>query len=109
MNHFYFLLLTLEIESPCRNVLRILPVPLCATDCPVFKVKAKMNIFEPSNVINRSKSFTTKRFQRLVFQKLEKDLILLQNKLAFMYLDFLVKCPLCRGKVRVELGMAVSV
>ena len=68
-----------------------------------------MNVFEPSDVINRSKSFTTKRFQRLVLSEARKDLMLLQNKLAFMYLGFLVKCPLCRGKVTVELGMAVSV
>ena len=68
-----------------------------------------MNVFELSDVINRSKSFTTKLFQRLVLSEARKDLILLQNKLASTYLDFLVKCQLCRGKVTVELGMALSV
>ena len=60
----YILCLT---EKSKLNILCL----LYATDCPVFKVKAKINVLVPSDVINRSKSidFTTKRFQLLVFSE----------------------------------------
>ena len=38
-------------KNPNKNILRI----LCATDCPVFEVKAKINASVPSDVIYRSK------------------------------------------------------
>ena len=42
---------------------------LCATDCPVFEVKAKINVSVPSGVINRPKSTDSyiNRFLLLVY------------------------------------------
>ena len=62
---------------------------LCAKDCPVFKVKAKMNVFEPSDVINRSKLFTIKRFQRLVLSEARKRSNAITKQISFHVLGFL--------------------
>ena len=37
-------------KNPNENILCV----LCATDCPVFEVKARINVSVPSDVINRS-------------------------------------------------------
>ena len=67
---------------------------LCAPDCPVLKVKAKVNVSVPSDVINRPNStgFNTKRVILLVISVARTrfdDSI----KTDFKYLDFFVKYP----------------
>ena len=66
---------------------------LRATDCPVFEVKAKMNVSVPFDVIHQSKAQIDSDLWS--FQKLEQDLMMLQKislqKLGFTNVVFSVE------------------
>ena len=66
---------------------------LRATDCPVFEVKAKFNVWAPSDGINRLKSidYSTNLF-RLVAHLEAKAKFDDVTKTAFKFLDFFGKC-----------------
>ena len=118
LTHFYIKLFLLLVHSVARtrfderlvqksdfkylgneNILCL----LCSTDCPVFEVKAKINVSKPSGVINRPKlthfyiklflllvhSVARTRFDERLVQK--SDFKRLVQKSDFKYLDFLVQ------------------
>ena len=82
----YILSLT---KNPNKNSLCL----LCATDCPVFEVKTKINVSVPSGVINRPKSIdlNIKRFLLLILVLSVARIDDSTKKSEFKCLDFLVK------------------
>ena len=80
---------------------------VCASDCPVFEVKAKINVLVHSDVFNRSKPFvfTIECFRRLVLSKARtrcNDMTKDQpsNNLISLFNMQILNFPLCLVTVR---------